>query len=142
MSVYYYSASANTFYPSAMRADYQAAGTWPNDAAECPQEEFDMYGGGAAPDGMKRGADDSGRPAWVQMPAPTASQILSANTIERDAKLQAAGARIAPLQDAVDLGEATPDEETALIAWKRYRVALNRVDLTQYPAAWPSAPAA
>ncbi|WP_430305328.1 tail fiber assembly protein, partial [Pseudomonas mosselii] len=51
---------------------------------------------------------------------------------------------IAPLQDAVDLDEATEAEAALLKEWKRYRVALNRVpDQPGYPAAidWPAPPA-
>jgi hypothetical protein len=50
---------------------------------------------------------------------------------------------IAPLQDAVDVGEATDTEIAALQAWKKYRVALSRVpDQQGYPMSidWPAAP--
>ncbi|VCU63138.1 MULTISPECIES: tail fiber assembly protein [Pseudomonas] len=50
---------------------------------------------------------------------------------------------IAPLQDAVDVGEATETEFAALNAWKKYRVALSRVpDQQGYPLSidWPAAP--
>ncbi|MEQ7920258.1 tail fiber assembly protein [Xanthomonas sp. WHRI 1810A] len=51
---------------------------------------------------------------------------------------------VAPLQDAVDVDEATDDDIALLKAWKKYRVALNRVtDQPGYPATinWPAAPA-
>lgn len=51
---------------------------------------------------------------------------------------------IAPLQDAVDLDEATEAEAALLKNWKRYRVALNRVlEQPGYPAEidWPAPPA-
>ncbi|WP_288855780.1 tail fiber assembly protein [uncultured Pseudomonas sp.] len=51
---------------------------------------------------------------------------------------------VAPLQDAVDVDEATEAEVASLKAWKKYRVALSRVpDQEQYPDAveWPIAPA-
>ncbi|CAI8968644.1 tail fiber assembly protein [Pseudomonas soli] len=50
---------------------------------------------------------------------------------------------IDPLEDAVDLGEATEAESALLKDWKRYRVSLNRVpDQPGYPAIvdWPSCP--
>lgn len=50
---------------------------------------------------------------------------------------------IAPLQDAVDVDEATEDDVALLKAWKKYRVALNRVPEQEgYPLAidWPAAP--
>lgn len=59
---------------------------------------------------------------------------------ERDTLLGIAAVRIAPLQDAVDLRVATEDEQSRLIAWKTYRVALGRLDLTVAPVEWPEAP--
>ncbi|WP_279804928.1 MULTISPECIES: tail fiber assembly protein [unclassified Pseudomonas] len=50
---------------------------------------------------------------------------------------------IAPLQDAVDLDDAREAEAARLKAWKRYRVALNRVpEQPGYPAGidWPALP--
>lgn len=50
---------------------------------------------------------------------------------------------ITPLEDAVELDMATPEELAALKAWKRYRVLLSRVPQQPgYPAAieWPKAP--
>lgn len=54
-----------------------------------------------------------------------------------------ADTRIAPLQDAVDLDDASAQEVAALKAWKQYRVALSRVaGQPGYPDAveWPVAP--
>jgi hypothetical protein len=62
----------------------------------------------------------------------------------RDAELQVAIVRIAPLQDAVDLDDATAAEVAELKAWKQYRVALNRIEQQAgYPATidWPVSPA-
>lgn len=86
------------------------------------------------------------------------SQVITA-----DMKLQAAAERelaiaqaeiarlrkiaddaIAPLQDAVDIDDATEAEEASLKLWKKYRVALNRLpDQPGYPATidWPASPA-
>ncbi|WP_083454258.1 tail fiber assembly protein [Pseudomonas sp. P97.38] len=57
---------------------------------------------------------------------------------------QVADQAIAPLQDAVDIDEATAEEVAALKAWKKFRVALNRLpDQPGYPddVAWPVPPA-
>ncbi|QXI56988.1 tail fiber assembly protein [Pseudomonas sp. OE 28.3] len=51
---------------------------------------------------------------------------------------------VAPLQDAVDVDEATETDVAALKAWKKYRVALNRVpEQASYPGNidWPDVPA-
>lgn len=53
-----------------------------------------------------------------------------------------AAAAISPLQDAVDLDIATTEEAEQLLAWKKYRVLLNRVDVSQMTRnEWPQAPA-
>jgi hypothetical protein len=57
--------------------------------------------------------------------------------------LQVAGLRIAPLQDAVDLGVATESEQELLVRWKQYRVTLGRINTQEgYPktVAWPDTP--
>ncbi|SOE50872.1 Tail fiber assembly protein [Orrella dioscoreae] len=63
---------------------------------------------------------------------------------DRQALLADAALRIAPLQDAVDLGTATEEETAKLLAWKRYRVELNRIEQQDgYPRTigWPTPPA-
>ncbi|MFJ5982329.1 tail fiber assembly protein [Enterobacter cancerogenus] len=48
---------------------------------------------------------------------------------------------IAPLQDAVDLGMATDAEAALLLEWKKYRVLLNRIDISNAPGIeWPASP--
>lgn len=77
-------------------------------------------------------------------PEKTPEEIEAQVKAQRDGLLSFATLRIAPLQDAVDLGEATAAEEAALMAWKRYRLALNRVETQEgYPETvdWPVPPA-
>lgn len=59
----------------------------------------------------------------------------------RDKLLALATLRIDPLQDAVDLEEATPAEIALLKKWKQFRIAVNRVDITAVPLVWPTQPA-
>lgn len=78
-------------------------------------------------------------------PAPVPAMTAEQATVQRDSLLAFATLRIAPLQDAVDLDEATVAEIAALKAWKQYRVALNRIQLQPgFPGAidWPVAPEA
>lgn len=83
-----------------------------------------------------------GQALAIDPPPPTADQISAMNAATRDSLLADAALSIAPLQDASDIGEATDAETAALLAWKKYRVAVNRADLTQNPAAWPDKPQA
>lgn len=67
--------------------------------------------------------------------------LVHAETAQRRA---AADAAIAPLQDAVDLNDATEAEAAMLKEWKRYRITLNRLpDQAGYPHTidWPAPPA-
>lgn len=69
--------------------------------------------------------------------------LMAAEERARDERASADTA-IAPLQDAVDLDDATDIEADLLKRWKRYRVALNRLpDQPGYPDAidWPAPPA-
>ena len=64
-------------------------------------------------------------------------------TAKRDNLLALAAIRMAPLQDAVDLGKATDGDIAALTAWKLYRIDLGRLsDQPGYPAdiEWPTPP--
>ena len=73
-------------------------------------------------------------------PEPTAAETLAWNTMNRDALLGIATLAIGPLQDAVDLEEATAAETTQLKKWKQFRIAVNRIDLSQVSPGWPATP--
>ena len=72
--------------------------------------------------------DDHGIIAKHPMPPPSEESLIAVALARRDDLLNVATARIAPLQDAYDLGDATAEENETLISWKRYRVALNRIE--------------
>ncbi|WP_103448206.1 tail fiber assembly protein [Pseudomonas putida] len=70
--------------------------------------------------------------------------LLAGVTAEVAQRRAAADQAIAPLQDAVDLEEATEAETDQLKLWKRYRVALSRLHEQEgYPTEidWPAPPA-
>ncbi|GHS80349.1 tail fiber assembly protein [Pseudomonas sp. PAGU 2196] len=73
------------------------------------------------------------------------TQVLAAKVTQQIQSLrQVADSAIAPLQDAVELEEATEAEAAALKDWKRYRIALNRLlEQPGYPELidWPAQPA-
>jgi len=51
-----------------------------------------------------------------------------------------AAIKIAPLQDAIDLGVATEDEENRLKKWKTYRVSLMRMKISESDVSLPETP--
>lgn len=76
--------------------------------------------------------------------APLSHEQLAAKALAyRDFLLSVSALRIAPLQDAADLGIATPEEEASLLAWKQCRVNLSRIEQQAgFPDSieWPVAP--
>lgn len=75
---------------------------------------------------------------WVHdTEAEKVAQVIQA-TQQKESLLALATSKIAPLQDAVDLDIATEAEAALLLAWKKCRVLLNRVD-TSKPE-WPPLP--
>ncbi|EEH9025974.1 tail fiber assembly protein [Salmonella enterica subsp. enterica serovar Newport] len=75
---------------------------------------------------------------WVNDEAAEAAARLREAEGTKNRLLQIASEKIAPLQDAVDLDEATDKEKASLLAWRKYRVLVNRVD-TSSPI-WPEIP--
>lgn len=72
-----------------------------------------------------------------------ADQRLAEVVADSAARRAVADSAIAPLQDAVDLDDATDAEVAALKEWKKYRVALSRVtEQADYPntIVWPVTP--
>ncbi|HFS7394056.1 TPA: tail fiber assembly protein, partial [Citrobacter werkmanii] len=73
---------------------------------------------------------------------PTPSRLKESADEKKQTLMMGAAEMIAPLQDAVDLDIATEDEKSQLLAWKKYRVLLNRVDTSKAPDIdWPEKPA-
>ncbi|EAQ4036880.1 tail fiber assembly protein [Salmonella enterica subsp. enterica serovar Kottbus] len=81
---------------------------------------------------------DSKAKVWVNDEAAEAAARLREAEGTKNRLLQIASEKIAPLQDAVDLDEATDKEKASLLAWRKYRVLVNRVD-TLNPD-WPEQP--
>lgn len=67
-------------------------------------------------------------------------QVISTLLARRNELLRIATTQIAPLQDAVDIGDETDQESALLKVWKQFRVAVNRVDISQATPVWPSLP--
>lgn len=137
---YLYSAKTNAFYPVSLEVTYVAASSWPEDGIEVSEELFLSFQ--TPPVGKIRIAGPDGLPAWADIP-PLSNEELVAQADSQKAALRVqADSVIAPLQDAVDLGIATPEETAQLTAWKTYRVQLNRVDTSTAPdIVWPEMPA-
>lgn len=113
-----------------------------SDLVEISDEVYDqMFAGQSAGKEIRAGSD--GYPMLVDPPPPTVEQLTAAALSRRDGLLTLAALRIAPLQDAVDLDDATAADIANLKKWKQYRVALNRIqEQATFPKniAWPTQP--
>lgn len=93
-------------------------------------------------DTLPDGCDISG--AWLYknekiVPAPI--DYLHIATLRRDSEMAAATLRITALVEAQDDGDITDAEKTALAAWREYRSALRRLDISAAPDIdWPDVP--
>jgi hypothetical protein len=115
-----------------------AANNWPDDLVEVSPEDFALFMDSPNHGKMIVPGDD-GYPALVTMPGQShEEQSMANNSAERDSRLSLAAIRIAPLQDAVDLGKASKQDSDLLLAWKTYRIDVNRTDLKN--PSWPSVP--
>ncbi|HBU6200839.1 TPA: tail fiber assembly protein [Citrobacter freundii] len=78
---------------------------------------------------------------WVHdTEAEKVAQVTQA-TQQKDGLLSLAASKIGPLQDAVDLGIATDSETALLLAWKKHRVLINRINPADAPDInWPEVP--
>lgn len=71
----------------------------------------------------------------------TREELVSQAEAEKVRLLAEATTPMAPLQDAVDIDRATEAETALLLEWKKYRVALNRIDTSKAPVIdWPIPP--
>ncbi|MDT7128074.1 tail fiber assembly protein [Citrobacter braakii] len=75
---------------------------------------------------------------WVHDTEAEKMALITQATQQKESLLALAASKIAPLQDAVDLDIATDEEQKQLLAWKKYRVLINRLD-TSKPE-WPTPP--
>ncbi|WP_323838454.1 tail fiber assembly protein [Photorhabdus africana] len=139
--MYYYSAKTNAFYPIELQQNYIASGSLPDDIIEVSLDIYQEYAANNVPEGKYRIAGQNGLPEWADIPPPTKEELQQYIENKKQQYIVEASQQIAPLQDAVDLGIATQEEETALLVWKKYRVMLNRIDISQaLDIEWPEQP--
>ncbi|NHB98017.1 tail fiber assembly protein [Photorhabdus stackebrandtii] len=139
--MYYYSEKTNAFYPVELKQNYIASGSLPDDIIEVSDDIYQEYAANSTPEGKYRIAGENGLPEWTDIPPLTKEELKQYAENKKQQLIIKASEQIAPLQDAVDLGMATKEEETVLLVWKKYRVMLNRVDISQAPdIEWPEQP--
>lgn len=137
MAGYYYSAALCGFVYEGDRPAFEAGAGWPDDAVAITDRWYNILLDGQTK-GRKIVANSYGQPVLADFPAPTDAELIASAEARKSDLMQAAADAIAPLQDAVELGMATDGEAARLMGWKKYRVLLNRVDLSR--PVWPEVP--
>lgn len=130
-----YSPSANAFYDTSINL------VIPDDAVKITDKKWaDLLAGQADGKLIACGADML--PCLTDQPLPTTEELISQAEDKRSRLRSEADTAIQPLQDASDLGIATDDESSQLVAWKKYRVMLMRVNTKDFEnIIWPEQPA-
>ncbi|RXJ21509.1 tail fiber assembly protein [Lelliottia nimipressuralis] len=135
--MYFFSPSANAFYPARMKEDYILAGSFPDDVVAVEEALWFEFAGDIPPAGKVRIAGADGLPAWGDAPEPDIDPVAGFDE-QKQILLADAENVIAPLARAVKYGIATGEEKARLEAWEKYSVLLNRVG-PEY-ADWPERP--
>ncbi|MEM6050537.1 tail fiber assembly protein [Erwinia sp. P7711] len=132
-----YSPSQNAFLLNSIKELYPE---WPEDAVSVSNEIYTEFSG-LVPQGKCRATGNDGLPVWADEPDPNPKSLIETADYEKSRLRSIADYKIAPLEDAVDLGMATDDEKSLLTSWKKYRVNLSRIDTSAAPdLTWPEQP--
>lgn len=138
--MYFYSPETNAFYAEALRDDYVAAGTWPDDGVEVDEETYLKFTPPA--EGKMRAPGDDGYPILVDIPPPTKDELIAAAAAKKAVLLAAVAPAIAVWQTKLMMGrKLTAAETAALNAWLDYSDAMEALDpLTAPDINWPEQP--
>lgn len=126
--MYYYSAKTNAFYPKELINDYINSGTFPNDAVEVDMASYLKFSS-QPPVGKIRGCEN-GELCWITEPVLKDNELLEQLERQKEKLQDEVSKVILTLQDEVDLGMATYDEKMNLIELKKYRIKLNKANLS------------
>ena len=134
----FFSVSDNSFYIEDTLKTYKLAGIpLPADLVKITDDEYDEFM--ISPDGKIPGYDTEAKcMVWIDAPPPSEEEQRAIFEADKAALMRSATAVIQPLQDAVNLGEATDNESELLLEWTRYRIKLNRLE---FGDEWPPQPA-
>jgi hypothetical protein len=131
-----YSASTGLFYDTDLGAET------PSDVVEVSREDHQKLLDGQT-DGKVISSSADGQPVLIERPPLTVEELTAMAFGSRDNMLSFSAIRIAPLQDAVDMDQASDEEVASLATWKQYRIDLNRIHLQKgFPEKikWPASP--
>lgn len=129
-----YSPSENAFYDTSINS------VIPSDSIEISEREWVALLEGQT-QGKLISCDANLKPCLIEPPPLTAEELLGRMEAKKNKLRAEADIAIQPLQDAAELGIASNDESNLLLAWKKYRVQLMRIDTAGgLGILWPDMP--
>ncbi|MBF7994086.1 tail fiber assembly protein [Rahnella laticis] len=132
-----FSASEKAIYPAFMYEDYEIAGTWPKDGIEISDEDVVAFNANNQPSGKELGLVD-GVLAWVDLPAPTQAELVSAADGKKSALLDEVNSKTQTWQTQLTLGMINDADKEVLISWMKYAQEISAVDTSLAPnIIWP-----
>lgn len=134
---YFYSEKERGFFLFSLKEAYvKSPGGWPSDVKEITEELYSSLLAGQEM-GQEIITGDNGLPELSK----SGPNYIKDAELKKNRLMQIATNAIAPLQDAFELGIATDEEAALLLAWKNYRVLINRVRAEDAPnILWPEVP--
>lgn len=142
MNKYSYSASLNAFFPVALKADYEKAGSWPDDATNVSDEIASEFMA-EPPSGQMRVAGADGFPQWSNKPEPTHEEQIVLADLEKQNIINQANEYMNSKQwpGKAAIGRLKGDELAQYNLWLDYLDALEAIDTSSAPDInWPVLP--
>lgn len=138
--MYFYSAKNNSFYTDELKAEYDAAGSWPDDAVAVTNDDYLIYIS-LPPTGKVRAAGKDGLPTWIDIPPLTPDQEVALAENQRTWLLTEANDVTADWRTELALDIISDEDKSKLIAWMQYIKAVKAVDASKAPnITWPAKP--
>lgn len=137
---YFYSAATNSFYPVLLRADYDAAQTWPVDALPISDRWYQYLLSGQT-DGKRITSNEYGQPV-LSDPAPqTEEERIQQAEDKKQALLREVREKTQLWQTQLSLGIISEADKQRLTDWMLYAQAVDAVDTAGSVVSWPEQPA-
>ncbi|EAM2930250.1 tail fiber assembly protein [Salmonella enterica] len=140
-SGFIWDAKNNLLLSYVLKAEYEAAGMWPENGIDVSDEVSAEFTG-QPPEGKTIGVGADGMPAWVDIPPPSWEELISAAEQMRQQLLAHADAVMLDWRTELMLGEISDANRAKLSAWMTYKNEVKAVDVTADPehVNWPVPP--
>lgn len=142
MNQYIFSAKNNEIIPISLKELYVFAETWPDDAAEIPDDvAFEFLS--PVPAGKMRSVGDGGLPCWVDLPALTQDQKIAIAEQDKKRRINVANDYMNSRQwpGKAAIGRLKGDELASYNSWLDYLEELEALDTSSgLNPSWPEDP--